>query len=279
MLRHLAYGWRNFVKDPDRETQRLNWEFFAVIKGSCAPQFVGQPGPPLKRSTLWLLPPQGIYVWQSWNRPCLRAMFQIPDVPELMVKNLKDRPYLEVGITEAQGRRILQLAEEIQPFYFHPDDTYELRMTHLISELSLMIAAGAMVSDEKPLHLQALQRVHVAETFYRENLHRRPILREVAARVGVSESQLRRHFQKVRYHPPEDIFRSIRLQEACRLLLNTTLTNDLIAAHTGFGSTIDFHRTFKARYGVTPHYWRTNTKILNAKPNFSAGKLPSLTEL
>ncbi len=260
MLRHLSYGWRNFIKDPDVDLRRLNWEFFAVVKGCCAPHFIAEPAPSLKRSTLWLMPPQASYRWVSWKRPCLRAMVQVAAVPGIIIKALGDRAFHEVAITPAQGERILQLTEQIRPFHYHPDETNELRTTHLISELCLLILEGKQFTEETPLHLVALKRVQRAEQFYRENVRRKPTLREVAMEVDISESQLRRHFQKVRYAPPEEVFRSLRLHEACRLLLNTMLTNDLIAEHSGFGSAIDFHRSFKAEFGVTPHYWRTHTK-------------------
>ncbi len=278
MLRHLAYGWRNFHKDPDLGMTRLNWEFFAVIKGKCAPHFTGEPAPALKSLTLWLVPPQTSYLWSSWNRPCQRAMFQVADVPELMTKALQGRACHEVPITTAQGERILQLADAIRPFYYHPDETYELRTSHLVSELCLMILGETKFAEEAPLHLVALQRVQKAEAFYRENLRRKPTLREVAMEAGISESQLRRHFQKIRYAPPEEIFRTLRLHEACQLLLNTSLTNDLVASQTGFGSTIDFHRSFKTKFGVTPHYWRTHTKMDDTRLDFRAGHLPGLGE-
>jgi len=274
MLRHLAYGWRNFVEEPDEEPCRLNWEFFAVIKGSCAPHFAGQSFPRLKTSALWLLPPQTAYLWRGRNRLCQRAMFQVPQLPAIMTKNLAGRSHFEISISRKQGERILQLAEEIRPFYYHPDETYELRVSHLISELCLTILADTKFAQEVPLHYIALQRVQKAEAFYRENLSRKPSLREVAQEINISESQLRRHFQKVRHSPPLDVFRSLRLDEACRLLRNTTLTNDLVAASTGFNSTIDFYRTFKARFGVTPHYWRTYTKVLPLRLNFNATTSP-----
>lgn len=260
MLRHLSYGWRNFSKDPDVDLRRLNWEFFAVVKGRCAPHFFGQPLPSLKCSTLWLLPPKVPYRWVGWNRPCQRAMLQFATVSSLMQKMLEKRAFLEVSITPAQGERILQLAEQIRPFHYHPDETHELRTTHLISELCLMIVEGEQFHEDTPLHLVALKRVQRAEQFYRENVRRKPTLKEVAMEVDISESQLRRNFQQTRYAPPEEVFRTLRLHEACRLLLNTMLTNDLIADHAGFGSTVDFHRSFKAEFGVTPHYWRTHTK-------------------
>lgn len=275
MLRHLAYGWRNFVREPDHSPRRLNWEFFAIIKGRCAPHFQGNEKPQLRHSTLWLLPPQSEYLWTSHDRPCLRVLFQVASLPQLIMTRLGERPCYEVSITESEGRRILQLAEEIQPFYHHPDETYELHYTHVVSELCLLVLTGEKFSSEVPLHLVPLKRVQKAETYYRENIRIRPTLQTVASDSGVSASQLRRDFQRIRRHPPEAVFRSLRLDEACRLLLNTTLSNEDIARETGFGSTVDFHRAFKTRFGATPHHWRTHTKPPEPKFGFNAAQAPS----
>lgn len=261
MLRHLAYGWRNFTRDPDLFLRRANWEFFAIIKGRCAPHFFGTPLPRFRASTLWLLPPQTEYTWKSPDRACLRVMFQIGSLPQIMTKHLGQRRCYEIRITEAEGRQILQHAEKCQRIYYHPDETYELRLMHLVSELCLKVLEHETFSEEDPLHLVPLRRVQKAEVFYREQIRSRPTLFAVASAVGVSESQLRRDFHKIRKAPPEKVFRSLRLDEACRLLLNTTLTNEQIASETAFGSAVDFHRSFKNRFGVTPLTWRNRTSI------------------
>lgn len=261
MLRHLAYGWRNFVRYPDLAPRRLNWEFFAVLKGRCAPHFTGTPLPRFRGSTLWLLPPETGYVWKSPDRACLRVMFQVATLPRIMTDHLGERICYEVRISEAEGRQILQLAEKNRLIYYHPDETYELRLMHLVSELCLKVLEHETFSQEDPLHLIPLKRVQKAEAFYREHLRSRPTLSAVASEIGVSESQLRRDFHKIRKAPPENIFRSLRLDEACRLLLNTTLSNEQIAGEAAFGSSVDFHRSFKNKFGVTPHCWRTHATI------------------
>lgn len=261
MLRYLADGWRNLVTDPDLAPIRLNWEFFAVIEGSCAPRFVNPVGPvKLKQSTLWLLPPWAQYIWTGEDRPCLRAVFHVTHLPPIMTDHLPKEKFYETPLTETQAQHVLQLAKDFEPYYYHPDETYELHAMRLVSELCLLVLSPFTFKKENPLYHIALERVQKAEAYYRKNFKSSPGIEEVAAHTGVSASQLRRHFQRIRNTSPQLSFRSYRLQYACNLLF-TNQTLDVVAEKAGFRSKRDFHRAFKENFGVTPDYWRKYANI------------------
>lgn len=258
MLRYLAHGWRNLVTSPDQAPIRMNWEFFAVLNGACAPRFMGKGKPRrLRKSTLWLMPPWSQYVWCGENRPCLRAVFHITNLPQIMTNHLPAASFYETPINEEQGRHILKLTKDIEPMYYHPDETYELHVSRLISELCLIVLHPFSFKKENPLYHLALERVQKAEVYYRTHLHCAPSVEETAAATGISASQLRRHFQLVRDTSPQLAFRSLRLRYAC-YLLSSDLTLDRVSEQAGFMSKADFHRAFKAHFGVTPHFWRTH---------------------
>ena len=57
MLRYLGVGPRQFGVYPLKPLARINWEFFAVVKGRCAPLSPDNDHPPLSEQTLWVTAP------------------------------------------------------------------------------------------------------------------------------------------------------------------------------------------------------------------------------
>lgn len=261
MLRFLAHGWRNFNHDPDRAPKRLNWEFYVVLEGQCALDLkMDGSKPQLASSTLWLLPPRMRYLWKGDDKPCLRLCLHLANLPQLMESSLPSCGYYQTPITKEQGLRIAQLIQELESVYYHPDPTYELRITGLTSELCLIALQQTQFKKETPHYLLAANRVRQAENWYLEHLYKSPGVQEVAIAIGLSISQLRRHFQLIRQRSPKQVFQTLRLNRACMLLAATDHTISYIAEHSGFTSKRDLHRAFKEHYAITPHFWRTNTK-------------------
>lgn len=53
---------------------------------------------------------------------------------------------------------------------------------------------------------------------------------------------------------------AIRMQRACRMLMNTSYTYQEIAKIIGYSDTPQFRRRFKQHYGISPHEYREQTK-------------------
>ncbi len=87
------------VKDPDVDLRRLNWEFFAVVKGCCAPHFIAEPAPTLKRSTLWLMRQPG-RIARAGGASLESDARRSPSFREFALRP-GDRPFLEAAITPA----------------------------------------------------------------------------------------------------------------------------------------------------------------------------------
>ena len=88
---------------------------------------------------------------------------------------------------------------------------------------------------------------------------REPISTGVVARhVGVSESWLRREFQRhVRFSLSSEIHR-LRVQDACDLLATTSLPLKTVADAVGFGSENYLCNVFARDLGVSPGEWRAS---------------------
>ena len=77
-------------------------------------------------------------------------------------------------------------------------------------------------------------------------------VRDLAQKVGFSESQFRRLFVQWVGMPPHQYLHQHRLQHAQRLLETTDITCAEISRQLGFSSLSHFSQTFKSTFGATP---------------------------
>ena len=78
--------------------------------------------------------------------------------------------------------------------------------------------------------------------------------------LGMSRMNLYRKFQSLSALPPSEFIRSHRLQQGCRMLLETGKTVTEIAYDVGFSSGQYFAKCFKDEYGMSPSQWRETKK-------------------
>ncbi|MFW5829652.1 MAG: helix-turn-helix domain-containing protein, partial [Planctomycetota bacterium] len=78
----------------------------------------------------------------------------------------------------------------------------------------------------------------------------------LAARVGLGRSRFSERFTYLVGSPPAHYAEALRLERACSLLLDGTLSIQDVASHLGYGDRRHFTRRFRARYGRTPRAWR-----------------------
>lgn len=85
---------------------------------------------------------------------------------------------------------------------------------------------------------------------------------DVASQLYVSESSVRRLFQKHYNESFSQRLKKIRLNVACDLLLNTSLPVNLITEKVGYDNQANFNRQFKSYKQVTPTQYRESMKRL-----------------
>jgi len=261
MLRYLAFGRRDFRKLPDPPACRTNWEFYAAIEGGVAPVIEGcKPGEPMA-SVLWLFRPALRYHWTAKPSRVERVSFQFSSIPEVLRQKIKDKDFLVQPLSAAQLSTLRDMARRLMPHYHNPTDLLELHSDRVLIDLSLLFLENFAGTKTHPLHRRERERVRLAEELYLEHITERPTIDRIAADAGFSTSQLRRDFKSVYGLPPQIVFRRLRIQEAARLLSNSDLTLDLVARQAGFSGKVDFHRSFKQEYKVTPHCWRKRISV------------------
>ncbi|MBC7369312.1 MAG: helix-turn-helix transcriptional regulator [Undibacterium sp.] len=98
--------------------------------------------------------------------------------------------------------------------------------------------------------------VNQAKEFLRRNFAQALTLGEIAWHVKMSEEHLARVFRKVTGQTVFDYLRTVRLESAKTLLIDSSQTLTEIAALTGFGSLSLFSRNFSQYVGQSPSAYR-----------------------
>jgi len=89
-----------------------------------------------------------------------------------------------------------------------------------------------------------------------EHLTKKLKLDEIAAEIGLSDSHYCRLFQNRTGHSPIDYFIQLKIQQACRLLVNSGWTIADVSRELGFEDQFYFSRVFSKVMGMSPSMYR-----------------------
>jgi LacI family transcriptional regulator len=95
-----------------------------------------------------------------------------------------------------------------------------------------------------------------AERFIAEAAHREIDVGDIAAAAATTRRTLERRFRKARGHTVADTLRTIRIERAQRLLLDTGLPIKQIALECGFGCSVRMSEVFRRQLGCSPSEYR-----------------------
>lgn len=257
MLRYLGIGPRQFGVHPLKPIVRMNWEFFAVLKGRTAPLARDNSHPPTVEKTLWVSAPGSVHTWAGeGTRPVQVAVFHFGAVPAALEALVRERGQVALPLTAAECRRVAALAKQLQPEFEQPSNYSHLVFQSALIELTLLVLRK-LPQGRRPLAASDGEAtIDAATAWFAENVRVNPSIIEVAREVHVSASTLRRLFRRVLRESPARVFRRIQIEKGMRLLTETKTKLDSIADECGFTCTSDFCRAFKAFTRVTPTTWR-----------------------
>ncbi|WP_145151056.1 AraC family transcriptional regulator [Pseudomonas oryzihabitans] len=106
------------------------------------------------------------------------------------------------------------------------------------------------------LDARSSARVHQAFDYLLSELTEDIRLPVIARRVGMSEAGFSRFFKKVTGHGFIELARKLRIQRACRLLLQAELSIAAICFEVGYSNLSNFNRHFRNETGQTPSQYR-----------------------
>ncbi len=131
----------------------------------------------------------------------------------------------------------------------------------LADEVALQLFVGDQAKSTPAPALQTAERsTSAAEAIMRETLEQPLSCRTLAARIGLSDRQLQRHFRTAHGMGVAQYYVHLRLERAHKYVQQTELSVTEIAFACGFGSIEHFSRSYRRAFGVAARSDRSQTK-------------------
>jgi transcriptional regulator GlxA family with amidase domain len=111
------------------------------------------------------------------------------------------------------------------------------------------------------LDARSSERINQAFDYLIDELTSDLRLSVIAERVGMSEAGFSRFFKRITGHGFIDLMRKLRIQRACRLLVQTQLSVAEICFEVGYENVSNFNRHFRHEMEQTPSDYRRITAV------------------
>ena len=131
----------------------------------------------------------------------------------------------------------------------------------------LLLQLVQSLMEMSPLHTSALtllddtRRMGPVLEYIHDHLPETIHVEDMAAIACLSTSHFHAEFKAAFGQSPTHYIRTLRVREACRLLLHTSRQIQDIAETTGFGNAFYFCRAFKNLQGVSPSAYRKSNRL------------------
>ncbi|MHC3467224.1 helix-turn-helix domain-containing protein [Streptomyces sp. 7R007] len=223
-------------------------------------QYAVRPGAPHWR--FWWAHCQARPAWLPWLRPYHAGdgLYVVtPTPPALRARvgaafrrMLADARWTGAGVPRADPEPAGRVAVA------HGTAARELALCAL-EEAVLLAAAGARPPAPPP---GVDPRVRRAQAIVAADPGAPHTVRSLAESVALSPSRFAHLFTEQLGQSPMRALREARLGHAARLLENTDLSVERVAAASGFASPFHFNRVFRARYGIPPGEYRSGGSMV-----------------
>ncbi|AUG07921.1 AraC family transcriptional regulator [Pseudomonas sp. S09G 359] len=159
----------------------------------------------------------------------------------------RDAALLLESIGEAQGlHRLIQFLDLLRTLARAP-------------KRDIRVLASAYYSPS--LDARSSERINQAFDYLINELTSDLRLSVIAERVGMSEAGFSRFFKRITGHGFIDLMRKLRIQRACRLLVQTQLSVAEICFEVGYENVSNFNRHFRHEMDQTPSDYRRTTAM------------------
>jgi AraC family transcriptional regulator len=132
----------------------------------------------------------------------------------------------------------------------------ELVIEGLALEIAVEVSRRPRIALERKPPLWLEQVAEMLNERFADSL----TLREIARTVGIHPVHLARTFRQHYQCTVGDYVRKLRIEFACRQVLNSSMSLPEIALAAGFSDQSQFSRTFKRAMGITPASFRSATR-------------------
>jgi AraC family transcriptional regulator len=134
-------------------------------------------------------------------------------------------------------------------------------LSPLIIEGLMLEIAGETARQSFEKKTKSPDWLKKVENLLRERFNEQLSLAEIADFVRIHPVHLAQSFRKFRQTTVGNFLREIRLEQACRELIETEKTICDISNDNGFADQSHLSRIFKRKFGVTPNEFRKNFRV------------------
>jgi AraC-like DNA-binding protein len=194
-------------------------------------------------------------VLQFDGESLLKLRETLPELDELQVLFSRARQGIE--FSGATQRQAIEMLEEIGR------SSGLKRLSLFISLLQTLNEAGAvesrtLASQQYAPMLDSLTTERMAQVFdyILKDLNEELRMSVIARQLEMSEPAFSRFFKRTTGHTFVDLTRKLRIQRACRLLLQSRLSVSDICFEVGYANLSNFNRHFRHEMAETPSEYR-----------------------
>ncbi|MEI6788239.1 MAG: AraC family transcriptional regulator [bacterium] len=153
-------------------------------------------------------------------------------------------------------RRDTQVLEQFSHLMSLLTETSQEGMADRIDRACELLLVETRMAEQRPPAGHEEQTIHRVRQHVREHLFEEHDFNELARRFGLSSATFRRYWKRYMREPPARYVMKLRIREARRLLVETSLTVAEIAEKSGFEDPLYFSRCFRRAAGVPPTHYR-----------------------
>lgn len=245
---------------------RVNWEFFAVVRGEMAPSFPDQTTP-LCRDTLWIFSPASSHGWiGKKHHPCDVFVFHFNSVSALLQQVMPEAGWLAVPLDKSEKAEVKRIHAMLAPHYWQPRGISDAYADKALAELTLLCLGKLPDPRLQTRRNPDLVMIEKVEDWMQTHLSTPPTVRGAARATGISESSLYRLFREIRKTSPQQAILNYKIERATELLAKNNAKLEDIAQQCGFSNASALCRAFKSMKGCSPKAWLREIFIQYKRP-------------
>ncbi len=253
-LLYLAWGHRNFFKDPIPVTSHEGWVFMLVEKG-WPTLWVKEESVPMAPNSIVLIGPSCSYGWKPQDAgECKIFVWMWRDISNPILNNTIKEDGYATNRLDAKSifefidihrlcRQEIQRLGDVSKFYFLG--------CQQIFETNLIRTLLSCANDDA-----ALKKIEVAVEWMSHHLDSREPISRLCDYLDVSQSTLHRLYSRQFNESPMSFFNRMRMNEAAVILKNVSVSIKAVAFQLGYEHFNDFSRAFKKHSGFSPSDFR-----------------------
>lgn len=160
---------------------------------------------------------------------------------------------LAYSLVEAQVKDLIECLSHETEYSYYKAKVMLFQLFLTFYEMKLFIPKNTNLNEEQRLGIDRYKTIQMyIEEHYKEEIH----LEELAALIDCSENYVGRLFKRIQHDSPIHYLIQYRIEKACELLKNTTLSVLDISLEVGFTNVSYFIRQFKEYKKTTPLRYR-----------------------